>query len=102
MDDSLDVGQCGRCGRWHRRRHAYVEEFGPGDREEWCVTGGCFETWLTGVEVMLRARHDDGDVDCRCATCREAKSMTPESSVLEWAADHGVAGPIDQLDHRNV
>jgi hypothetical protein len=104
MNDPFDVGQCRRCGRWHRRRHAYVDEFGPGDLEEWCVTGGCFETWKTGVVVMLHARHDRDLADCCCAECRAASGATPDSTALEWAADHGMSGVLDEdeLDHRKV
>jgi hypothetical protein len=102
MDDLYDVGLCRRCGRWHRRRHAYSEDFGPGDREEWCVTGGCFETWKTGVEVMLHARHDSANGDCLCANCRDARGLTPESTVLEEAADVGLMGPLEELEHRKA
>lgn len=102
MNDLLDVGHCTRCGRWQRRRHAYVEEFGPDDREEWCVTGGCFETWKTGVTVMLHARHDGDEPDCRCAACRELSALTPCSATLEYAADHGVAGPVEESEGRQV
>jgi hypothetical protein len=102
MNDPYDVGQCRRCGRWHRRRHAHAEEFGPGDREEWCVTGGCFETWKTGVVVVLHARHDGDDPDCRCAMCRDRDGLVPDSATLAWAADHGMTGALDELEHRQV
>jgi len=98
VDDPYDVGQCRRCGRWHRRRHAYVEEFGPGDREEWCLTGGCFETWKTGVVVMLHANHHADNEDCRCAGCRASAGLVPDSALLEWAADHGVTGRLE-IEH---
>ena len=104
MDDPHDVGQCARCGRWQRRRHAYVEVFGPGDREEWCVTGGCFATWADGVDVALRARHDDGATPCLCASCRAPAvgDAATDADVIAWAADHGVVGPLDGLDVRSA
>lgn len=97
MDDPNDVGQCARCRRWQRRRHAYVEVFGPGDQEEWCVTGGCFATWADGVAVVLRARHDGDDASCTCATCRARANTEPGSDVIEWAADHGAIGALDEV-----
>jgi hypothetical protein len=95
MDDPNDIGQCARCRRWQRRRHAYAEVFGPGDREEWCVTGGCFATWRDGVDVVLRARHDGDDTACTCAACRARANAEPGSDAIEWAADHGAIGAID-------
>ncbi len=97
MDDPYDVGRCARCNRWQRRRHAYVEVFGPGDKEEWCVTGGCFATWMDGIELVLRARHDPRDAGCTCATCRDRAHAHPATAVVEWAADHGVIGALDDV-----
>jgi hypothetical protein len=91
-----DIGRCTRCGRWQRRRHAYAEDFGPDDREEWCVTGGCFATWRDGVTRMASAQHDGADT-CLCATCREARDGTSAQTIVEWAADHGHAGELSEL-----
>lgn len=97
MDDPDDVARCTRCGRWQRRKYAHAEDFGPGDREEWCVTGGCFATWADGVAVALRARHDPDDVGCVCASCREASGVTPDVAVLLWAADRGYSGDLGDV-----
>jgi hypothetical protein len=82
-----DIGHCARCGRWQRRRYAYVEEFGPDDREEWCVTGNCLATWSNGVELALSGVHTDGD-GCMCASCLPA---TTDVASMERAARQGLS-----------
>jgi hypothetical protein len=59
-----------------------VEEFGPGDREEWCVTGGCDATWSNGIVLVAAGRGGGSEPDRRLA---------------EWAADRGYAGTIEEL-----
>lgn len=93
MEDPRDIGLCSRCGRWQRRRHAYTEEFGNGDREEWCVTGNCNATWRDGVALVLAAQHDPVAERCCCAACRLGDGAEPPNAVVETAADRGLSKP---------
>jgi hypothetical protein len=97
VDDPDDVARCTSCGRWQRRRFAHAEDFGPDDREEWCVTGGCTATWAAGLAIELRARHDGDDGTCRCATCREAAGLEPHADIVLAAADRGFIGDLAGL-----
>ena len=83
-DTALDVGYCQLCGRWQRRRHAYVEVFSADDREEWCVTGDCNATWRVGIVHIETGQP-------------EARHSNAPPAVVEWAADHGYVGTIDEL-----
>jgi hypothetical protein len=97
VDNPDDVARCSRCQRWQRRRFAHAEDFGPGDREEWCVTGGCTATWADGLVVVLRALHDGNDDACCCAACREADGLEPHAGTVLSAADRGFIGDLSEL-----
>jgi anti-sigma B factor antagonist len=95
--DRDDIGRCERCGRWQRRRYAYVEEFGPGDREEWCATGNCNATWTDGVVLVMAGRHHADDPSCSCARCRDDSGAMPPSAAVRAAANHGFVGPAELI-----
>ena len=77
-----DIGRCGRCGRWQRRRFAHAEQFGPDDWEEWCVNAACFTTWRDGIELRLAAVHNPNAIGCRCASCLQG---TDTASMIRAA-----------------
>lgn len=96
LSDGSDIGWCTRCGRWQRRRHAYVEEFGPDDREAWCITGGCDATWNAGVVLVRSARPaQEGSNGATSVTWPHQETVR---GLVEWAADHGFIGTADELN----
>jgi hypothetical protein len=86
MDHPDDIGRCARCGRWQRRRHAYVEEYGPDDREAWCASGHCVMTWRDGIGRRVAAQHDPAAPDCDCASCLPED----DAALMAYAADKGM------------
>jgi hypothetical protein len=82
-----DIGHCTRCGRWQRRRHAYVEDFGPDDRVLWCATGNCSATWGDEVHLEVAAEHA-ASPDCRCAACLADDANV---SSMTYAAEKGLS-----------